>query len=169
MRVTQGESVVVFDAGLYEATVVDVVETVSTYPGSEGKPRLRLVFRVETEEGYSDIWGFSGATMSRHPAATLRPIVAAIRPDLDLDDPELDLEIGHPEDQPASRDDVLIGRACRVLLGVDQERGRNKVEKVLPAEVKRPARPAARPAVAAAVPRRPLAAVGVAEDGEVPF
>lgn len=136
MRVGQEEAIEVWDAGVYPATVVDVVETVS---GEQygSKPRLRIVFRVEHEGEHADVWYFTGATLSRHPAATLRPTVATLRPDLDLDDPDLDLELGHPEGMPRANDDALIGRKCRVILGINEERGRNVVEKVLPLEAVR--------------------------------
>jgi len=150
VRVAQSESIEVWEAGLYRAIVHDVVETVSTYPGSEGKPRLRFVFRVAAESGdYTDVWYFTGATLSRHPAATLRPTVAALRPDLDLDDPELALDTGHPEGQQPDRDDALIGARCRVILGVNEEKGRNVVEKVLPAESEQKASGPRRPSPAA--------------------
>lgn len=134
MRIGQQEDIEIWDAGVYPATVVDVVETVSTYPGSEGKPRLRIVFRVESDGAYTDVWYFTGATLSKHPNATLRPAVVVLRPDLDLDDPDLDLEIGHADGQPKSSNDALIGARCRVILGVNEEKGRNVVEKVLPLE-----------------------------------
>lgn len=134
MRIGQQEDIVVWEAGLYPASVVDVVETVSSWPGKEGTPRLRIVFRVESEDQYTDVWHFTNATLSKHPNATFRPVVAALRPDLDLDDPDLELDTGHPEGQKASPDDSLIGARCRVILGVDAEKGRNKVEKVMAAE-----------------------------------
>lgn len=155
MRVAQSESVEVWEAGVYPAVVRDVVETVSTYPGSEGKPRLRFVFRVSSEGGeFTDVWYFTGATLSKHPAATLRPAVSVLRPDLDLDDPDLELETGHPEGQAAAEDDALIGCRCRVILGINEERGRNVIEKVMPAESAR-----------RSVPRQPVAAASA----EKPF
>lgn len=148
MKVGQAESIEVWDESTYAAVVVDVVETVSTYPGSEGKPRLRHVFRVSNPAGeHITVPYFTGATLSRHPKATLRPLVATLRPDLDLDDPNLELEIGHPEDGAAHPDDALIGARCRVFLVVNAEKGRNDIAKVLAAtpvrRVQRPAEPVA--------------------------
>jgi hypothetical protein len=141
----------IWDAGVYPASVVDVVETVSAEQYGS-KPRLRIVFRVEGGDGqYADVWYFTGATLSRHPNATLRPLVAALRPDLDLDDPELELDIGHPDDNTANPNDILVGARCRVILGVNQERGRNTIEKVMPAETRRAA-PQRQPAAAGAKP-----------------
>jgi hypothetical protein len=146
MRIGQQEDIVVWEeAGPYPAVVLDVVETVSSEQYGS-KPRLRIVFRVISGDDYIDVWHFTGATLSKHPNATFRPLVAVLRPDLDLDDPDLELNIGHPEGQRAAADDTLIGAKCRVILGVNAEKGRNVIEKVMPPEAKR------------SVPRTPVAA-----------
>jgi len=151
MKVGQTESIEVWDEGTYPAMVVDVVEEVSNWPGKEGTPRLRIVFRVVAETGeHTDVWHYTNATLSTHRAAKLRPIIATLRPDLNLDDPGLELELGHPDGQRPSPDDVLVGCECRVILGLNAEKGRNQIDKVLSAEVRPrqggPRRPAPAPA-----------------------
>src|SRR5262245_37270898 len=112
MKVGQPQQTIeVWDAGTYPAEVVDQEDTESTYPGSEGKPRLKWVFRVQGDGEYADIWYWTNATLSKHQAATFRPLVRALRPDLDLDDPDLEIDTRE-----------LIGSKCRVILGIDEER-----------------------------------------------
>ena len=135
MRIGPTEDIVIWDEGTYPATVVDVVEDVSTWPGKEGTPRLRIVFRLDGGEGsYTDVWHYTNATLSKHRNAKLRPVLDTLRPDLNLDDPELELDLGHPDGQRASPDDSVFGSRCRVILGINREKGRNEIEKVLAAE-----------------------------------
>lgn len=129
MKIGQpNESLEVWDAGTYPAQVVKVEDDESKYPGNEGKPRLKWTFRVshpETGET-SDIWHWTNATLSTHKMATFRPIVRVLLPDLDLDDKQLQIT--------TERD--FLGKRCRVILGIDEERGRNRIEKVLPVEAR---------------------------------
>jgi hypothetical protein len=163
VKIGQGESIEIWDAGMYDAKVVEVEETESTWPGKEGTPRLKFVLRVKDaeEDRYTDLWYFTGTTLSKHPNATLRPFVKALMPDLDLDDPAIELD---------SAD--LKNKRCRVVLGINQEKGRNNVDKVLPPATRKvvtstPEEPA--PAGARRVPpkRQPVAA-GLAEE-DIPF
>jgi hypothetical protein len=161
MRIGQAESVEIWEEGTYDAKVAAVEETESTWPGKEGTPRLKFVFRVRSEDGseYTDVWKYTNASLSKHKNATLRPLVAVLMPEADLDDPAFVLET-----------DELVNERCRVILGVDQEKGRNTIDKVM-----RPAARSARPAaeraepVAATAPRRAAAAVAVEEAAEIPF
>jgi len=151
MKIGHGESIEVWDAGMYDAKVTDVEETESTWPGKEGTPRLKFVLRVrdtEDPDRYTDLWYFTGTTLSKHPNATLRPFVKALMPEADLDDPALELD-----------SDDLRGKRCRVVLGINQEKGRNVVEKVLPPAARKVGKP---------VERQPVAA-GVADEEGVPF
>jgi len=166
MRIGQAESVEVWDEGTYDAKVAAVEETESTWPGKEGTPRLKFVFRVRSDDGteYTDVWKYTNASLSKHKNATLRPLIAVLMPEADLDDPAFVLET-----------DELVNERCRVILGIDAEKGRNTIDKVMrPAP--RAARPAAERAAAGApvavAPRR--AAVAVAdpqldEDDAPPF
>lgn len=155
MKIGQGESIEIWDAGMYEAKVVGVEETESTYPGKEGTPRLKFVLRVKDneEDRYTDLWYFTGTTLSKHPAATLRPFVRALMPDADLDDPAIELD-----------SDDLKGKRCRVVLGVNQEKGRNTIDKVLPPAARKVARLAEKPGE-----RQPVGAGVGADDQEIPF
>lgn len=130
MKIAQ-PSIEVWEAGTYPARVKAVEETVSTYPGSEGKPRLKFVLEVkdagrENGDQITEIWHFTNATLSKHQNATFRPFVRALCPELDLDAADLEIDT---ED--------LVGKKCRVILGINEEKGRNSVDKVLPAETRR--------------------------------
>jgi hypothetical protein len=133
VKIGQGESIEIWDPGMYDAKVIDVEETESTWPGKEGTPRLKFVLRVKDaeEDRYTDIWYFTGTTLSKHPNATLRPFVKALMPDADLDDPAIELD-----------SDEFKGKRCRVVLGINQEKGRNTIDKVLPPATRKVTKPA---------------------------
>ena len=141
MKIGQpASSIEVWDAGTYPAKIVGVEETESTFPGSEGKPRLKWRVMVRNDDGEtSEVWYWTNATLSTHKMATLRPLVRALFPDADLDSPDYVFDT-----------DEAVERRCRVILGVDEERGRNRIEKVLPAEARKVARSERPPAEAAA-------------------
>jgi hypothetical protein len=123
VKISQGESPEVWEPGMYPAKVTACEQTESTWPGKEGQPRFKWVLRVSNDDGeYTDIWHWTGASLSTHPNATLRPFLKAVAPDLELDD---------PNDPPDT--DEVIGRKCQVILGINEAKGRNSVEKVLPA------------------------------------
>lgn len=123
-KIAQAESVEVWEAGMYPAEVLSCEETKSTWPGKEGTPRFKWVLRIKSAGGeYTDVWHWTGATFSKHPNATLRPFVKAVLPDADLDGDDVDLDT-----------DDLVGKVCRVILGINEEKGRNVIDKVLPAE-----------------------------------
>lgn len=151
MKIGQPEtSMEVVDAGVYAAKVAGVEEAESNYD----KPRLKWVFRIADADGEtSDIWYWTGATLSTHKLATLRPLVKALFPEADLDDPAYVFDT-----------DLAVGKRCRVLLGIDEERGRNRIEKVMPAEPRKVA--GARPAAVRAA--APVAEVDESDDA-IPF
>jgi len=125
-------SVDVWDAGTYPGKVVEVVEEPAEQ-SKFGKPRLKWVIRATDPEGATqDLWYWTNCTLSRHQHATFRPFVRALVPEMDLDDPELEVDT-----------DDLVGKRCRVLVGINDEKQRNTVEKVLPAEARRVAKPVA--------------------------
>jgi hypothetical protein len=150
VKIAQSESVEVWDAGLYKAKVISCEQTESTWPGKEGTPRFKWVIRVTNDEGeHTDIWHWTGATLSKHPNATLRPFVQAVLPGAELDAPDAELDT-----------DDLVGKRCQVILGVNAEKGRNTIEKVLPAEGRKVAKPAPEPVAVGA---------GTGGDSEPPF
>lgn len=144
MKIGQpASSIEVWDAGTYPAKVVGVEETESSFPGSEGKPRLKWRFMLRNDEGEtSEVWYWTNATLSTHKMATLRPLVRALFPDAELDSPDYVFDT-----------DEAVDKRCRVILGVDEERGRNRIEKVLAAEARRVAKSSPTPeAVGAGAP-----------------
>jgi hypothetical protein len=152
MKIGQpASSIEVWDEGTYPAKILSHEETESTFPGSEGKPRIKWVLQLVNADGdTSEVWYYTNATLSAHKLATLRPLVRAVLPDLDLDDPQLEVDTNN-----------LNGKRCRVLLGINHEKGRNVIEKVLPAEPRKVTKPAERQPVAAGA--------AAAEDESVPF
>ncbi len=122
MKIGQAESIEIWNEGTYDAKVAAVEETDSTWPGKEGTPRLKFVFRVRSDDGesYTDVWKFTNATLSKHKNATLRPLVKALLPTADLDAADFVLDT-----------DELVAVRCRVILGIDEEKGRNTIDKVL--------------------------------------
>lgn len=149
MKIGQpASSIEVWDEGTYPAKILSHEETESTFPGSEGKPRIKWVLQLVNPDGdTSEVWYYTNATLSAHKLATLRPLVRAVLPELDLDDPKLEIDTAD-----------LNGKRCRVLLGINHEKGRNVIEKVLPAEPRK---------VAKQAERQPVAA-GVADDADPP-
>lgn len=139
MKIEQ-ETVIVWEPGMYEAKVTAVEQTESTWPGKEGTPRFKFVLRVKSTDGeeYNDLWYFTGTRLSKQPRALLPPFVKALRPDINLDDPNVDLDT-----------DDLIGRRCRVVLGINEEKGRNTIDKVLPVQTRTVPKQAAAPVKAA--------------------
>ena len=132
MKIGQPEtSIELWDAGTYAAKVIGVEEAVSSFPGNEGKPRLKWRFMVRNDEGEtSEVWYWTNATLSAHKMATLRPLVRALFPDADLDNPAYVFDT-----------EEAVEKRCRVILGIDEERGRNRIEKVLAAEARRVSKP----------------------------
>lgn len=135
-----GQALEVWDPGMYPAEILSCELTRSTYPGKEGTPRLKWVIRVHDQGAVNDVWYWTNATLTDHAAATFRPLVRAALPELAL--PEVKADPTFTVDT-----DDLVGRRIQVVLGVDEARGRNRVEKVLPATTRRArgARPAAEP------------------------
>jgi len=124
-------SIECWDAGTYPGKVVEVVEEPAEQ-SKFGKPRLKWIIRATDPDGETqDLWYWTNCTLSRHQNATFRPFVKAVAPDLDLDDPDLEVDT-----------DALVGARCRLIVGVNEEKGRNVVDKVLPAEARKVARPA---------------------------
>src|SRR5262245_56943578 len=124
-------SIECWDAGTYPDKVVEVVEEPAEQ-SKFGKPRLKWVIRATDPDGETqDLWYWTNCTLSRHQNATFRPFVKAVAPDLDLDDPDLEIDT-----------DDLVGKRCRVIVGINEEKGRNTAEKVLPAEARKVAKPA---------------------------
>lgn len=147
------ESIVVWDAGMYAGKILRCESAESTLPGKEGQLRFKFVIRLTDPQSdeYNDIPYYTNTTLSKHENAKLRPMVRALLPDLDLDDPEV----------AASLDtDDLVGKRCRVVLGISEKSGKNTVDKVLAPETPKSravaaARPAAvddEPAPATSVP-----------------
>lgn len=148
MKIGQpASSVEVWDAGVYPGKVAEMVEE-SAEGSKYGKPRLKWVIRVTDPEGETqDLWYWTNCTLSKHAAATFRPFVQAIAPETDVDDPDAEVDT-----------DDLIGKRCQVVVGINVEKGRNTVEKVLPPATRKVARAVEREAVP----------VGVTEEA-VPF
>jgi hypothetical protein len=150
VRIAQDESFELWDPNIYAAKVIDVIEEPAE--GSKyGKPRLRFVFLVHdpnrpSGEDTQKASYWTGTTLSTHEKATFRPLAAVLRPDLNLDDPELELDTGRPDGFPRETPDPFVGVRCRVILGLSPDGRWNRVEKVLAADVKPQA------------PRRPVAA-----------
>jgi hypothetical protein len=138
MKVGQpASSMEVWDPATYPGKIVEIIEEPAE-SSKYGKARLKFVIRANNEDGEtSDLWYWTNMTLSNHKLATFRPLVRAVMPDLNLDDPALVVDT-----------DDLVGKRCRVILGIDEERGRNVVEKVLPAEGRRVGKPAPEPAEA---------------------
>lgn len=130
MKIGQPESSIEqWDPGTYPGKVVEMVEE-SAEESKYGKGRLKWVIRVTDPDGETqDLWYWTNKTLSRHAAATFRPFVKVLAPELDLDDPALEVDT-----------DDLIGKRCRVIVGINEEKGRNVAEKVLAAELRRPVR-----------------------------
>lgn len=142
----------VWDAGTYPGKVVEVVEEPAEQ-SKFGKPRLKWVIRATDQAGETqDLWYWTNCSLSRHQNATFRPFVHALAPELDLDDPDLEVDT-----------EELVGKRCRVIVGVNEEKARNVVDKVLPAEARRVGKQATEPE-----PAREPAPVRVGRQ-EVPF
>lgn len=131
MPIVKAQSMTVWEAGTYPAKILSCEQTKSTYPGKEETDRFKWVIRVSNEDGeYTDVWHFTNATLSTHVRATFRPMARTLLPELDWSDKDVEVDT-----------DDMVGKRCRVILGINEEKGRNVVEKILAPEAKK-ARPA---------------------------
>jgi hypothetical protein len=142
VKIDPGGSIEVWPAGLYEAKVVVCEAAESVFPGREGQPRFKWIVRVRSNDDpdeFNDVHHYTNTTLSTHPNAKLRPFLKALQPTVDLDD----LDVAENLDT-----DDYVGKRCRVVLGVNEEKGRNTIDKVLPPETAKTGTPT-RPAKAA--------------------
>ena len=145
-------SIEIWDPGIYPAWIEvgppSDHEAMSSFEGRA--PSLRLKFHLHLERGEgaqaetTDLWHYTNATLSTHKLATFRPLVKAVFPDLNLDDPNCQVD-----------STSLHGNWVRVLIGLSADEAKNVVEKVLPLydtprKAAAPVAPAARPAASVA-------------------